>query len=75
MDPIFKASCPPLNPDDELLPLLLRVAQRADQLAHTAPHNATRDRETWERAESEFLPTLALPAVSKRGNLEWPSGN
>jgi hypothetical protein len=46
--------------EDYVFRLLRRVAQRADELARVCPTggSAKRDRETWQRAESEFLPAL-----------------
>ena len=52
-------------PDDPLFQLQLCVARRADELAREFPENggSTRDRETWDRAEGELLPSWGGGAV------------
>ena len=56
--------------DDQLLRLQLRVARRADELARSSPSggSARRDRETWRRAEGEFLPALSIGTFAREAN-------
>jgi hypothetical protein len=46
-----------LSHEEQIFRLQLRVARRADELARKSPSggSATRDRETWHRAEGELL--------------------
>ena len=44
--------------------LLLRVAQRADQLAQTTDHGRERDLENWLQAERETLAKLPLSELT-----------